>query len=330
VNRPRSLYVGVDIGGSTIDAVAIDESENVVARSSRATDADDGDRVLLGAIESVRAVLNEVPGAANDIIGIGVGVPGLVDSAAGSVRLAMNINIGPEGFPIGPKIEAEFGIPTTVENDVRAAALGAYRHWERAERFDVRTVAFLGVGTGISAGLVLDGRLHRGREGRAGEIGHVPVVADGPECRCGLRGCLESVVAGPAIARLWPTSSDTPAEELFRAAAEGDAAARRAALTVATHLASAVHLVSSAYDPDLIVLGGGVGSVGEPLLSAVKACLVESGQRSTLARHIVAPERLVSVPRDLPIGAIGAAAVARTNFGGVGGAEHRSGGGPMP
>ena len=317
------MFVGVDIGGSTIDAVAVDEAGRIANSTSVPTRADDGDGVLLSAIAAVRATCNGV----EDLTGIGVGVPGLVNVSTGSVRLAMNINIGAEGFPIGPKIEAEFGLPTTVENDVRAAALGAYERF--ATDGDIRTLAFIGIGTGISAGVVIDGRLHRGRDGLAGEIGHVPVVPDGPECRCGLTGCLEAVAAGPAIARLWPAAR-TAAEELFLAAASGDPEAVRAAAVVAGHLATAVHLVSSAYDPDLIVLGGGVGSLGDPLISAVKSCLAGAAERSPLARHIVLPERLVSVPRGIAIGAVGAAAVARRRFGGDRGDEHPAAGGRMP
>jgi glucokinase len=318
------LFVGVDIGGSTVEAVAVDADGRVANATSLPTRADDGDGVLLSALAAVRATINGV----DDLGGIGVGVPGLVDASAGTVRLAMNINIGAEGFPIGPKIEAEFGLPTTVENDVRAAALGAYERF--ATDGELRTLAFIGIGTGISAGVVIDGRLHRGHDGLAGEIGHVPVVSDGPKCRCGLNGCLEAVAAGPAIARLWPDARSAPAEELFLAAAAGDPKAVRAAGVVAGHLATAVHLVSSAYDPDLIVLGGGVGSLGDPLLSEVKSCLAGAAESSALARHILLPERVVSAPRGLAIGAIGAAAVARRGIGGDRGDEHPSARGRMP
>jgi glucokinase len=324
-----ATFVGVDIGGTTVDAVAVDRSNNVIASAAQPTRVDDGDGLVDSAVRAVRAALNDLPAGRDDVRSIGVGVPGVVDLSNGSVRLAMNINIGEESFPIGPKVEAEFGLPTAVENDVRVAALGAFETFEGPGR-ELRTLVFIGVGTGISAGLVLDGWIYRGRDGLAGEIGHVPVVNDGPPCRCGLTGCLEAVAAGPAIARLWPSNNGRPAEELFGAADAGHPEAVLAAGIIAGHLATAVHFVSSAYDPDLIVLGGGVGSVGDPLLSAVKSCLADSAHRSPLVREVVPPERLVSVPKGLAVGAIGAAAVARKRFGGDRGAEHSAGGGWMP
>lgn len=321
------LFVGADIGGSTVEAVVVNASNEVVARASLPTRTGDGDRVLAGTVETLRAVLDECP--ADDIAAMGVGIPGQVDLSSGSVRLAMNLDIGEEGFPIGPKIEAEFGFPTTVENDVRTAALGAFERY-RPLHPELRVLAYLGIGTGVSAGLVIDGSLHRGRAGMAGEIGHVVVSQDGPPCRCGLSGCLEAVAAGPAIARLWPRGGDHPAEDLFRAADNGDPEAGRAATIVAAHLARAVELVAFAYDPDLVVLGGGVGSVGDPLLSAVGSRLIESGERSALVRDMVPPERLVSIPKGLAIGATGAAAVARTRFGGDGGVVHPTVAGRVP
>ncbi|MGH2735054.1 MAG: ROK family protein, partial [Actinomycetota bacterium] len=113
-----------------------------------------------------------------------------------------------------------------------------------------------------------------------------------------------------------------PAEDLFGAAAEGDPEAARVAAVVADHLAAAVQLVAFAYDPDLVVLGGGVGSIGDPLLTALRSSLAASAQRSPLVRHMVPPDRLTSMPRGLAIGAIGAAAVAREPFGGDGGGVH--------
>jgi predicted NBD/HSP70 family sugar kinase len=138
------------------------------------------------------------------------------------------------------------------------------------------------------------------------------------------------VAAGPAIARLWRRGGDHPAEDLFRAAGDGDPEAARTARIVAAHLARAVELVAFAYDPDLVVLGGGVGSVGDPLLSAIRSCLIESGERSALVRRLAPPERLVSIPKGLAIGAIGAAAMARTRFGGDGGVVHPTVAGRMP
>src|SRR6185312_9579035 len=116
---------------------------------------------------------------------------------------------------------------------------------------DDADLAYLSIGTGLAAGSVLSGRLHRGARGGAGEIGHVPVDPSGPMCPCGQRGCLEAVASGSAIARAWPIGShperraagESPAAALFRAAADGDGAARRLRAKIADHLAAAVQLL---------------------------------------------------------------------------------------
>lgn len=309
-----ALFVGVDIGGTSVEAVVADGGNRVVRSGAAATDPGSGELVLASAIGAIRHVL---PGGVDGIQGIGIGVPGQVDVETGTVRLAMNLNIGDGGFPIGRLIAGEFGLRTTVENDVRAAAVGAYESLRR-EDLDLHVLAFLSIGTGISAGFVIDGRLHRGRDGMAGEIGHVVVAEEGPECRCGLRGCLEAVAAGPAIRKMWAGGEGRPAEDLFRAAAAGDPGAIRVAGAVSGHLARAVQWLALAYGADLVVLGGGVGAMGDPLLSAVRARLAGWGDRSSLARRLLPPERVVAMPAGFPTGAIGAAAVARNRLAGAG------------
>ncbi|MGH2554709.1 MAG: ROK family protein [Actinomycetota bacterium] len=308
------LFVGVDIGGTSVEAVVADTGNRVVRTGAAPTDATSGELVLASAINAIRYVM---PGDADGIQGIGIGVPGQVDVETGVVRLAMNLNIGDGGFPIGRLIAREFGLHTTVENDVRAAAVGAYESLQ-SDHLALHVLAFLSIGTGISAGFVIDGRLHRGRDGMSGEIGHVVVADDGPECRCGLRGCLEAVAAGPAIRRMWAGGERRPAEDLFRAAAGGDPEAIRVAGVVSGYLARAVQWLALAYGADLVVLGGGVGAMGEPLLSAVRARLAGWGDRSPLARRLLPPERVVAMPAGFPTGAIGAAAVARNRLAGAG------------
>ena len=130
------------------------------------------------------------------VAAIGVGVPGRVDPATGTVTLA--VNLGWSNLELGRRLEQRLGRPCVLENDVRAAALGLHR---RRVVGDVDDLAYVAVGTGVSAGVILGGQLHRGVRGLAGEIGHVIAVSSGPACSCGERGCLETLVSGPAIAR---------------------------------------------------------------------------------------------------------------------------------
>jgi glucokinase len=308
-HRGDSRFVGVDIGGTSMEAVVVDASDRVIGQAVLRTGLAGGDKLTSTAIAAIDEALERSALRRDGIGGIGIGVPGQVDVETGIVRMAMNLNID-DGLTIGPSIGREFGVPTSVENDTRAAAVGAHDFMARLVP-DLRSIAYLGIGTGISAGLVIDGRVHRGRDGLAGEIGHVVVVDGGPLCRCGLSGCLEAVAAGPAIGRLWPGGDGRAAEDLFRAAAAGNATAARAADTVSGHLVRAIQWLAMAYGADLVVLGGGVGSIGGPFLSAIRDRLGGLADRSDLARRVIPPDRVVSMPAGYPTGAIGAALVAR-------------------
>jgi glucokinase len=302
------IFAGVDVGGTWTDAVVVDGGGAVLGRSRRPTNPDGAD----GIVDSVaEAVADAAASADADPAGVGVGIPGQVDPASGTVRLATNLRIDVLGLPVGSILRERLGIPVTLENDVRAAAVGAYEHLRSTSEPALRSLAYLGIGTGISAGLVVDGRLHRGRDGMAGEIGHVVVEANGPRCRCGLDGCLEAVAAGPALQRLWPDGDGRPAEAMFEAATAGDPTARRLTEEVIDRYVLAVQWLGAAWGADLIALGGGIGSIGDPLLVPIRERLAGWAARSELASWVLPPERVVSLPAGLLAGAIGAAALAR-------------------
>ena len=303
---------GIDVGGTWTVAVVVDPAGRLLGRARRATVGTDGDRIVDGAAEALRSALQDAGGG--DVVAAGMGVPGQVDPVAGTVRLALNLGLDGGEVPVGALLRQRLGRPVTVENDVRAAALGAYDHL-RVEMPDVRSVAYLSIGTGIAAGFVRDGEVHRGRAGMAGEIGHVVVLEDGPACRCGLRGCLEAVAAGPAIGEMWPGRDDRPAEAMLAAAADGDPSARRLVEEVVGRYVLAIQWLATAWGPDLIALGGGIGSVGEPLLGPLRERLAALAKVSELARVLVPTERIVSIPPEVPAGALGAAALAHRSIG---------------
>jgi glucokinase len=193
----RPLLVGVDIGGSKIAVLVVDRDARVLARNVAPTAAGAPERAVDEIAAVVGSALADAGATTDDIAALGVGVPGRVDPLTGTVTLA--VNLGWSDLPLGARLEAGFGRPCVVENDVRAAALGLHR---RRVVGPIDDLAYLAVGTGVSAGVVLDGRLHRGARGLAGEIGHVIVDPGGALCACGQHGCLETLVSGSAIARL--------------------------------------------------------------------------------------------------------------------------------
>jgi glucokinase len=277
----------------------------------------------------VQASLDEASASPDDVAALGVGVPGRVDRETGHVTLAVNLDW--HDLPLGPRLEARLGIPTFVENDVRAAALGLHR---RHLFGPVQSLALLAVGTGISSGVVLDGRLHRGANGLAGEIGHVVIDPNGPICACGNRGCFEAVAAGPAIvARTragWAARKNghvaattgavehadvrgdaVDAQAVFAAAAAGDQVARDVLESTGKAVAWGIHLLALAYDVERIVLGGGVSHAGAPFIVPIQRELDRYRADSPLAAEILGPDLVELLPPGADAGAWGAVTIAR-------------------
>lgn len=302
-----STTIGIDIGGSSITAVARDASAEILGRYDSGGPFAGGRQIASSAVTAIRAL--EV----SDVTGIGVGVPGQVDPVSGQVSMAVNLGIGADAFPLAAAIESEVGVPVYIENDVKTAALGAHETLARAGR-PAGSIVVVSIGTGISAGVVVDGSIVRGATGMAGEIGHVVVDESGPLCRCGQRGCLEAVAAGPAIGRVWPKGPDGEAAgALFGAVASGDPAAVKVADRVVGHVTTALIWLAAAYDAEVMVLAGGVASVGEEFLAVVHRHIVERGAVSELAARRLRPETVVLADTYDPPGPRGAALLAAQN-----------------
>src|SRR5690606_3193447 len=157
------------------------------------------------------------------------------DPVTGRVSHAVNLDV--EDLDLATLVATRTALTVRVENDVKAAALGAYH----ALGQQVRSMAYPNLGTGLAAGPVSEGQLWRGARGIAGEIGHIP-VADGPECPCGQHGCLELYASGSALARMWPTTDPQPVRALFTAADAGDEVAGRVRERFVASVASAVRI----------------------------------------------------------------------------------------
>ena len=219
----QRLAAGLDIGGTKTLAVAVDRRGAILGQARLATDARDGDAVASTAVAALDVLAAEVGHPVDAFEVVGAGLPGWVLPASGTVSHTLNLGVGQEPVAIASRITRRTGVPTLVENDVNAAAVGA------STVMACPDLAYLSIGTGVAAGLMLDGRLRRGALGVAGEIGHLPVDPAGPVCECGQRGCLEMVASGSAIARRWPSSNGRAASDLFAAAEAGDPTAVRGA-----------------------------------------------------------------------------------------------------
>ena len=315
----RSLLAGIDVGGSKIAVVLADEALTPVARNTIPTEvggAEDAAQRIAHALDATLGLAGHVPA---DLLAIGLGVPGRVDPQAGSVTLA--VNLGWHDLPLGPLLEARYGVPVGLENDVRAAAAGLYARGVAGDGVDL---AYLSIGTGISAGVVLDGRLHRGPRGLAGEIGHVVMEPEGPACMCGLRGCLEALASGRGVAARFQAARDggapttlvgprpVTAIDVYRGAASGDELAVRIADSAGRFVARAVHELVMAYDVPRVVLGGGVTTAGRIFLDPVERGLDELRRVSELAREALPADVVHLLPADADAGGWGGVILARS------------------
>lgn len=297
--------IGLDIGATKTLGVLTDEVGQVQAEVQIPT-RPGADGVLGTAVEVVTDLRARTTA---QLWPVGIGVPGLVDVDLGAVRHAVNLDLDGTSLPLAAELEQRLGLPVLVENDVNAASIGATSLLAPGVR---RDLAYISLGTGFAAGLVLDGHLRRGAHGAAGEIGHIPVDPNGLLCACGLRGCLETVASGSALAAAWPgTDGVPPAARVFASAGDGDPQAIEVRDRFAAAVAAGVRLLCLTVDVEVVVIGGGVAQVGEPLRSAVAGALRAQADSSGFLGSLQLAERLRLVPADYPVAAIGAALLGR-------------------
>jgi predicted NBD/HSP70 family sugar kinase len=294
------LRVGLDIGATKILGAVVDADGTVVAQTRR-----DTVRGPDGILAIAATVLELLATALDGVLPphVGIGIPGIVDRHRGAVSHAVNVGLG-DWFPLADRLAARTGTTVVVENDLNAATWGAH------VLSGADDLAYLSLGTGLAAGFVLDGVLRRGAHGAAGEIGHVPVDPDGPLCSCGQRGCLELGAAGSALTAAWPTDDGTfPADAVFAAAAGGNPAAVAVRDRFAAGVADAIRMLGLAVDPRVIIIGGGVAQLGEPLLTAVTAALRAQAATSPFLAALDLAARVRLIAPGVPVGAIGAAMI---------------------
>src|SRR5699024_931242 len=261
--------------------------------------------VLAGLRTAYEQVRDQV-GRASDI-SLGIGVPGVV--SGGVVAHAVNLGLDSERLDLAAAARALGAARVVVENDVKAAAWGA-AHWLRRTcgPGHGQDLALINVGTGLAAGLVLDGTLRRGSKGLAGEIGHLVTDRHGPPCPCGKRGCLELSASGGGLARRWPGS----AAELMSAAAAGDPAAVPVRDDLVAGLAQAVQIIVKTTDVAEVALAGGVITSTPALREAVLAELGARSAGSAFEQSLATTERIRWLPDDYPAGSVGAALLPPT------------------
>ena len=280
------LYIGIDVGGTTAKAGVVDEAGQILYKSSCKTGIErDFEDIAADMAELCRHIVRESGHEMAEVAAVGVGIPGEQSPKTGLVAFCNNL--GWVDVPLMQRLRDALGLPVYVDNDANVAALaesafGASR--------DVKSSILITLGTGVGGGIVRDQRIHTGAHGVGGEIGHMVVVVDGEPCNCGHRGCWEKYASATAIIRMGRAlmeekpdcalarqmggdAANLNAKAVLDLAKAGDADCAGIFETYVKYLCVGLANLINIYDPDMLVLGGGVAHAGDFLLDAVRAAL---------------------------------------------------------
>jgi len=311
---PDRHALGLDIGGTRISAAVVSHRGEAKALAREATPRQEGAHVVLDRVTRLaEAVILQSEGL--ELEGIGIGFGGPVDHHAGRIRTSHHV-FGWADIDVLAALSERFGLPCYLENDANAGGLGEALFGAAQGR---ASLLYVNIGTGVGGAIVIEGRIHRGANSNAGELGHVVLDPHGPPCTCGKRGCVEALCSGDAIGAMarnadlsgsalakLPTE-DLSGREVGKRAAAGDSIAREIIGRSASFMGLALAGAANLLDPEVIVLGGGVSQLGpvylEPCREAFRAH----------AMHIPAQHtKILPAQLGYDAGVIGAAAVALT------------------
>jgi glucokinase len=317
------IVLGVDLGGTKILAGVVDSENQILARAKIPTPAKEGgDAILAAIVACAEQALAEASLTAMEIAGVGVGSPGPLDVDRGVVLFSANLSV--RNFPLAPGLSQALGRPVLLQNDVRVGGYGEFRLGAGRGHRDV-LAAF--VGTGIGGCLIINGKVIQGLTHNAGELGHMIVKANGPECGCGRFGCLESLASRTAIARrirkaikkgatsalaasLAVKSDKLKSRDLAAAFAAGDPVVIKEVHRAANYLGIGLGSLINVLGPEIVIIGGGVAAaLGEPYLEIVRA--------AARAQALIDPELKTRIePAQLgdDAGILGAALMARERW----------------
>jgi glucokinase len=318
----KALTIGIDLGGTNIKGGVCDQRGRLVAQDSIDTEAKRGFEHVLGRMAHlVDRLLTTAKLGKAELTGIGVGAPGPMSHAQGIIHSAPNLP-GWVNVPLRDRFSAVTGLPVVLENDANAAAFGEFT---AGAGVNVQSLVLMTLGTGIGGGIVLNGRLWRGRFDNAGEIGHTIIIPNGRSCPCGQLGCLERYASANAVAerlseavRAGENSVLKPkvlagehfdARDVLAAIDAGDALAARIWDETCFYLGLAVVNVQHLLNPELVVFAGGLINAGPRLLTPVQ-------QHFKRLSWSIAPDapRIAFATLGTDAGTIGAAALAHVAF----------------
>jgi glucokinase len=309
------LYGAVDLGGTKIRAVVATLDGEIAGEDIRPTEPGKGpDPVIARMLEALEAAAKQAGVTSSDLRGVGVASPGALDLVHGLVYEAPQLP-GWNGLPLVQVMSERLGLRVLLENDANAAAVGENRYG--AGR-GTRHMIYLTLSTGVGGGIIIDGQIYHGATGAAGELGHIIVQYDGARCLCGENGCLEAYASGtglawraeemaargeaPGLERIKRHEGDLDARDLADAARAGDADARRLFDDAGLYLGVALSDYVNIFNPEAIVLGGGVMAAADLFLDRAEATMRRLARKEPI--KYVRLERATLDDRSGPLGMI--------------------------
>jgi glucokinase-like ROK family protein len=292
INPRRGYLVGIDLGATHYNMLVTDFAGRVLNEAEARLDIRMDPECYLKKIDdALHAMLADAQLSLEDVLAIGMGVPGPISTEAGTV-IAPPIMPGWDKYPIRINAQKLWSKPVSLNNDAELGALGEWAHGAgRGERH----LAYIKVGTGVGAGLLLDGKIFQGATGCAGEVGHVTVRDDGPLCTCGNYGCLEAMAGGGAIAKKAREAvlagkrtqlasirsvDEITARDVAHSARLGDLVAQQIIAEAGGYLGIGIASLVNVFNPSMIVIGGGVAQVGDLLLDPIRQVVRDRSLRS--------------------------------------------------
>ena len=311
--------LALDLGGTRIRAAIVDQGWAVRGRREGVTPVRDGPEAIIAACAALLEAVRSADGERRPVA-IGISTPGPVDPWLGRVVDPPNLGPGFRDIDLAPRLERALGLPAILDRDTQAAALA---EWTTGAAQATRDFVYVTVSTGVGGAIVSDGRLMRGPDGTAGELGHLLVDVDGPRCGCGARGHLEAIASGTGIGLAGMAAAESggspwlaarlaergdgrlTGRDVADAEAHGDLAARAIYDRARQAFAAACVTIANVFDPDLIVVGGGVATAeGDRLLDPARLAVASQAFRAPARRTRVVPAALGD-----DVGLVGAAAL---------------------
>ena len=281
INPKRGLVAAVDMGATHVNIALADFSAKIIEETSFPFDSKQGPQVCVAEVRRIlQELLDRYGISISEIMAVGVGVPGPVIKDAGMV-MSPPIMPGWDRYPIRQTLEEAWGCPVSLNND---AELGALGEWAYGAGRGEKNLAFIKVGSGIGAGLIINQQIYGGTTGSAGEIGHITIEENGPLCTCGNHGCMEAFAGGNAIAiqarKMVQTGKRTllsnipleniTAREVAESARRGDLPSQEIIMRAGTFIGIAIAGVVNLFNPSAVIIGGGVAQAGDLLTTSIR------------------------------------------------------------